>query len=213
MAIELHHFFILTDKPDALAGEIAGIGLVEGIPNDHPGQGTANRRFFLPNSTIEILYLRDADEASNGRASGMHFVARESDPDASPFGLIVAADTESETPPFPGWRYYPEYFGNGPFFHVGDNSDLLAEPLCVCMPPGLARPEIPVEQQNPTWIMTELRIGVSVIEPTPPLEAISNCKGISLRLGEPHRIEIVFNENKAGQAKNLSPDFPVIIQW
>ena len=71
MGISLHHFFLLTDKPDELAAKVAESGLIEGSSNDHPGQGTANRRFFFPGSAFEILYVRDAFEASNGPASGM----------------------------------------------------------------------------------------------------------------------------------------------
>ncbi len=47
MTIELDHFFILTDPGAPQAELLTEIGLVEGTPNDHPGQGTANRRFFF----------------------------------------------------------------------------------------------------------------------------------------------------------------------
>ena len=175
MKLALHHFFILTAEADALAEAIAAIGLVEGPANDHPGQGTANRRFFLPNSTLEILYLRDAHEASNGRAAALRFAERVYDPHASPFGLIVHCTDQSHNEPFPGWRYHPEYLPDALFFHVGENTDSLEEPLCISMPPGLSAPDIPSKQKNSQWPLTELRISVPVTCPSAPLEAVSNC--------------------------------------
>jgi len=213
MTIELDHFFILTDQAASLAGQISSIGLTEGTRNSHPGQGTANRRFFLPNSAIELIYVHDVHEALHGRGSRLRFAERISDPVASPFGLIAKSATEIKNAPFPGWQYYPEYFENDRYFHVGDNSDLLEEPLCVCMPTNLSRPDIPSELENPLWTLTELRISVPVIQPTQSLRTLSKCKGISLRLNEPHRMEIVFNENKEGRTKDMSLKYPVVIHW
>ena len=213
MAIELDHFFILTDKEASLSKQISSIGLIEGTRNNHPGQGTANRRFFLPNSTLELIYVRDVNEALHGRGSRLRFVERISNPISSPFGLIAKAAIDSKDTPFPGWHYYPEYFGDDQYFHVGENSDLLEEPLCVCMPSNLSRPEIPPKSENPLWVLTELRISVPVIQPTPPLEAFSKCERVSLRLNEPHRMEIVFNEKKEGRTKDMTLEYPVVIHW
>jgi len=47
MPIELDHVFICTAPGAPCAEEIVQLGLHEGAPNQHPGQGTANRRFFL----------------------------------------------------------------------------------------------------------------------------------------------------------------------
>ena len=64
MSLRLDHFFILAEA--ASADRLIDLGLREGTPNSHPGQGTANRRFFLANAMLEILYIRDAQEARNG---------------------------------------------------------------------------------------------------------------------------------------------------
>ena len=63
MALEFDHCFVLTPPGAALAERIADCGLREGPVNSHPGQGTANRRFFCPGFTLELLYLRDQAEA------------------------------------------------------------------------------------------------------------------------------------------------------
>ena len=46
--MEVDHIYICTDYK-APAGELLKeFGLTEGTSNTHPGQGTANRRFFFP---------------------------------------------------------------------------------------------------------------------------------------------------------------------
>ena len=68
MTIELGQFFILVDPCASQADLLTELGLIKGTPNEHPGQGTANRRFILSNTALELLYVRDEDEALNGPA-------------------------------------------------------------------------------------------------------------------------------------------------
>ncbi len=213
MTIELDHFFIITDPGARQADLLTGIGLIEGTRNDHPGQGTANRRFFLSNSMLEFVYVRDANEAANGRGSRLRFVERAADAKASPFGLIVRASVGSTAPPFPGWRYCPEYFRADQCFHVGKNSDLLEEPLCIAMPLVPPQPKSQSQPTNPLKTVTELRISVPVVRPSLTLQAIAKCERISLRLNEPHRMELVFNEEKEGQSKDMTPELPLVVRW
>jgi hypothetical protein len=61
--------------------------------------------------------------------------------------------------------------------------------------------------------MTELRISVPVVRPSPTLQAVSKCEGVLLRLDEPHRLELVFNGEKEGMSKDMTPDLPLIVRW
>jgi hypothetical protein len=62
MPIELDHVFICT-APDAPEAEkLVQFGLREGPPNQHPGQGTACRRFAFVNAMIELLWVRNEVE-------------------------------------------------------------------------------------------------------------------------------------------------------
>lgn len=88
MKLSLDHFFILT-KPGAHEAErLLELGLTEGPANTHPGQGTANRRFYFANNMLELLYVNNEQEAINGPAKNLHFVERMKNPAASPFGII-----------------------------------------------------------------------------------------------------------------------------
>ena len=213
MTIELDHFLILTGPGAPLAELVCDIGLTEGPRNDHPGQGTANRRFFFSNSALELLYVRDANEAANGRGSRMCIVERANNTDASPFGLIVKETGEPTNVPFPGWRYCPEYFRTDQCFHVGENSGLLEEPLCICMPRNAPLLDAQLKLVNPQMVVTELRISVPVIRPSATLEAVADCDRIALRLNEPHRMEIVFNDAEEGKSIDMTPELPLVIRW
>ena len=166
MSIELDHFFILTDAYAPQADLVAALGLIEGSSNKHPGQGTSNRRFFFQNTTLEFLYVHDAAEAAGGPAKGLRFLDRSSEPSASPFGLIMRALTprapslrESELP-FEGWKYCPDYFADDQCFHMGSNSDVLEEPLCIVMPNNLPQRKTLPAPENADWALTELCISV-----------------------------------------------------
>jgi len=65
MRFELDHLFVCT-APEA--EKLVALGLHEGPPNRHPGQGTANRRFAFANAMIELLWVSDAHEAQSERA-------------------------------------------------------------------------------------------------------------------------------------------------
>ena len=213
MTIELDHFFILTDLGAPHADLLSGIGLTEGPRNDHPGQGTANRRFFFSNTALELLYVNDANKAANGRGSRLRFPERAQDTKASPLGLIVRATNESTDVPFPGWRYCREYFRADQCFHVGENSDLLEEPLCICVPLDMPLPEAQLRLANRHMTVTELRLSVPVVRPSLTLEAVADCEGISLRLNEPHRLELVFNDEEEGKSENMTPNLPLVVRW
>lgn len=211
MSIALDHFFVLTAADAPVANQLSAIGLVEGSRNSHPGQGTANRRFFLADTTLEFLYLRDENEARSGPGRRLGIAQRMQHRNASRFGLIVKQQAAHENAPFPGWKYCPQYFDDDQCFHVGENSALLAEPLCICMPANLPRPEVSAQTENPGWKLTELRISVPVDKPSPVLAAVADCSGISLRLDAPHHLEIIFNANEAGAVLALSPQ--LTLRW
>ena len=93
MAYALDHVFVLTESGAPSCASLTALGFVEGEPNSHPGQGTANRRFFFANAMLELLWVDDPSEArrppadrlqlwerSEGRGSG-----------ASPFGICLHA--------------------------------------------------------------------------------------------------------------------------
>lgn len=213
MAIELDHFFILTEPGAPQADLLSGIGLIEGPRNHHPGQGTANRRFFFSNTGLELLYLSDVIEAETGRASRLRVAERARSPGASPFGLIVRSVGNADEAPFSGWKYCPEYFDDDQCFHVGDNSDVLEEPLCICMPTNLPSQELRPPPDNPDRVVTALRVSIPVRKASPTLETVADCRHVALQPNRSHLMELEFNGGIEGKSSDLRPELPLIVRW
>jgi hypothetical protein len=55
MQIELDHLFVCTAPGAPEAETLVQFGLHEGPSNQHPGQGTACRRFSFANAMIELF--------------------------------------------------------------------------------------------------------------------------------------------------------------
>jgi len=212
MNLELDHFFILTEPGAPAASLLTDIGLVEGTANDHPGQGTSNRRFFFANSMLELLYIRDAREAALGPGSRFHLTERLADHSASPFGLVFRATDESTSAHFPGWQYFPEYLSADQYFHIGENSDRFDEPLCILLPHTFSQPTR--QPGNGRFdCVTEVRVSFPSTRTSPVLEKVGQCRMLSLISGKSHLMEIVFNGHRDHQSKDLSPFLPLIISW
>jgi hypothetical protein len=69
MRLELDHLFICTAPGAPEAEEFVRFGLREGPPNQHPGQGTANRRFAFANAMIELLWAMHRKLKVNDRGA------------------------------------------------------------------------------------------------------------------------------------------------
>jgi hypothetical protein len=214
MDLKLDHVFILV-KPDAqVADRLLEQGFQEGPSNTHPGQGTANRRFYFANGMLEYIWVRDAHEANTGPGRDLRFPERAADPTASPFGMIFVPDTNSVSPtkPFPGWHYQPAYFPPPREFHVGANSHNLAEPLCFYFPfhdPGVPKPQ---PHRNPQTI-SEIVISTPSADTAGVLALVAQADRLSVRSGQEHLMEITLDHHDAGHIADYRPALPLLLRW
>src|SRR5271165_1971882 len=116
MAIFVDHAFIMCDVGGPEADALLSRGFVEGSANVHPGQGTANRRFFFDNFMVELLWVADPAEATSDavRHTGLweRWVARKDG--GSRVGLVFGgAAPEGASAPFETRPYFPEYLPAG----------------------------------------------------------------------------------------------------
>jgi hypothetical protein len=118
MSYELDHVFICTSVDSLEASALTTFGLTEGPANTHPGQGTANRRFFFDNAMLELLWVDNEAEAKSELTKPTRLWERWAgrDRSACPFGICFRPATNSHAPPFPAWKYRPKY---------------LPDPLCI----------------------------------------------------------------------------------
>ncbi len=236
MTLSLDHLFIITEPGAAIGDRLLALGMVEGNANTHPGQGTANRRFFFEGFTLELLFVSDAKEAATGAGRKLRILERSHGNGASPFGLVARVADSTTEPEFDSWQYYPDYFNGELCFFVGSNSEQLGEPLCICMPPAFSPSSQSssdssqsssslstrssgnaVDYANAAWRFTSLKISVPVSPPTSPPSAVlqhfASMERVELVVGDRHHLEIQFNEGEGGQSADLSPELPLTLVW
>src|SRR5262245_62138762 len=121
-AFEVDHLFVWTDVGAPEAERLVALGLTEGEPNTHPGQGTACRRFFFRNAYLELLWVRDPSEARDERLGPTRLWSRWAGrrTGASPFGLgLRPAQPGASEVPFDAWEYRPSYLPPPLAIHIG----------------------------------------------------------------------------------------------
>ena len=134
--VELDHVFVCcaVGAPEALL--LVQRGLLEGSPNNHAGQGTANRRFFFSNAYLELLWVSDPAEAQREVVLPTQLWERWSrrTEGACPFGIVFRPRTvaTAETP-FSTWSYRPPYLPDGLSIDVGRDM-ALTEPQLFYLP-------------------------------------------------------------------------------
>ena len=212
MNLELDHFFILTDKPKEAGALLVSLGLNESFSRDHKGQGTSNRRFEFSNGMLEILYVRNCEEASSGPAKNLRFPERIQKKNASPFGIILTRTNNSNLDmPFHGWKYQPDYFEPPKSFHVGENSEILEEPLCIYVP--FIEPINRQEKLGNFKSMSSVKVSVPVEKLSDTLREVQTSDRLQIELGNEHLVMVTFDGGIMGLSRDFRPDLPLVINW
>lgn len=214
MNMTLDHVFILVEPEAEKADRLIEHGFREGPRNIHPGQGTANRRFYFANGMLEFIWVRDANEARNGPGRNLHFSERADDPTASPFDIIFVPCRDSTNPdiPFPGWHYQPAYFPTPKSFHVGANSHNIVEPLCFYFPfqdPGVPKPQPNRNLQT----ISEVVISTPSTDTEGVLALASRTDRLSMRSSQEHLLEITLDHHDLEHTEDYRPALPLILHW
>src|SRR4051794_32639874 len=119
---ELDHVFVcVSEGGDPEADRLVSLGLAEGEPNRHPGQGTACRRFVFANAFLGLLGVVVPAEAQAEQARRLGLWERwaRRSPGACPFGVCLRPSrAEVSGLPFPAWDYQPSYLPAPLCFHV-----------------------------------------------------------------------------------------------
>jgi hypothetical protein len=214
MSAELDHIFVCCAVGAPEADVLIQRGLLEGSPNDHPGQGTANRRFFFSNAYLELVWVNDPVEAQseavlptqlwerwNRRAEG-----------ACPFGIVFRPRSDSTAEaPFRTWSYRPSYLPSGLSIEVGHDM-ALTEPQLFYLP--FARHRDPTGRQptsHPAGIDRITRVSVTIPHEHEPSETLARALDaglLTLRSGSDYLIELGFEGTRTASL-DLRPDLPL----
>ncbi len=223
MDFELDHVFIcVSEGGGPEADRLAELGLTEGEPNRHPGQGTACRRIFFANAYLELLWVRDPDEAQAETPRPLRLWERWSGRSAGacPFGICLRpARPDVSEMPFATWQYRPPYLPEPLCIHIGVDSSFIQGPLLF----SLAFARRPDSRPEPQRQPLQHRVGfrqitrVVVHGPQTPSgvaeEIVRRAAGITFQASEGHLLEIGLDDERAGLTADLRPVLPLVFVW
>ena len=165
MLLEVDHAFIACAHEAPEGDALLRLGFVEGSRNTHPGQGTANRRFYFENFMLELIWVANAAEAQSAQTRRTRLWERWSQRQSgvSPFGIVFrAAGDQDSAAPFPTWAYYPSYLPPGLAIQIAEETTL-QEPELFYLPflkmPGVRAAE-PLNHAAPIRRVRSLKVGV-----------------------------------------------------
>ena len=218
---ELDHVFCLCPvNAHAAAQALHQVGLTEGSPNRHEGQGTACRRFFFDSAYIELLWVSDPKLAHSAATSRTRLWERWSrrTSGACPFGIVLRAGAAAGSTgcPFPSWPYRPSYlppdlsidFAEGTtleepeYMYLGFQRDRARE--------GMA----PTSHKIPANQLTHVNVGL----PAPSsrsaaAQTLQTLGLISLTVADEYVISLTFDSAVSRKTADLRPAVPIILHW
>lgn len=233
--MEFDHLFLCVPPKAQDADLLISAGFTEGTANRHPGQGTANRRFFFDNAFIELLYVEEIDELQSPLTKPLRLDERlhRTEAGISPFGLCFRptdeADVANGIAPFAGWRYKPGYLPAHLHIDVADAP--LEEPMWFYLSFGerpdtaeRARQENRVHKNGVSEITSVNVSGYPLTELSDAAKAIVQCsRDPAVMIGNDldgsagknrdHLVELVFDHHKQKQIRDFRPQLPLVCHW
>jgi hypothetical protein len=221
--VEVDHVFVAASVGAPEGDRLVELGLVEGSSLHHPGQGTANRRFFFANAMLELAWVHDAAEARSETlpARRLHFWERWAGRDgaACPFGVCLRPQAGvSDVAPFPAWMYQPTYSPVG--LPIANNSTVDTEPLVFYIPMHRRMDTAPADRREPYEHALPIRELTSVRISSPGAATLSPAMLVALgtgafsfqRAAQP-LLELGFDGEMQGRRTDLRPALPLVLLW
>jgi hypothetical protein len=221
--VEVDHVFVSASVDAPEAQRLIDLGLIEGSSIRHPGQGTANRRFFFANAMLELIWVENEPEARSEAepARRLHLWERWSGRDgaACPFGVCLRpSEGQSDVAPFPAWEYRPAYSPVG--LPVANNSTVDSEPLVFYIPVHRRMDSAPADQRQPfvhklpIRELTAVRIfAPAAATPSPAMLAALESGAFSFQPAARALLELGFDGERRGQRADLRPALPLVLLW
>jgi len=219
--MEIDHLFLRARRDAPEADALRAFGLSEGSGNRHPGQGTANRRFFFDNAFLELLWIEDEDEIRSEATAPTRLAERlQADgADVSPFGVCFRPSSAQDAAPFPTWQYAPGYLPAG--MTIGFGRDVpLTEPMWCFFAHGTPPAAAPVERRQPLRHAAGLAALTAVAITVPgtgvrsaPAVAAQDSGRVAIAPGDAHLMTLTFDDGRAGGRHDFRPGLPLVIHY
>lgn len=213
----MDHAFIGCTSGAPEGDALLRLGFIEGSGITHPGQGTANRRFFFDNFMLELLWVSDLAEVRNERTRRTRLWERieGDDGQVSPFGIIFCpAGSPPAPPPFATWSYTPVYMPPHLAMQVAGGTTL-EEPELFYLPflrRASARSTEPLAHALPIRRISGLSVG---LRDRNALSAASLCAeklGLVRYFDAPQPLLEILFEGPAGMFIDLRPELPLVFR-
>jgi hypothetical protein len=211
--LEFDHVFVCCSAGAPEGDALVRLGLTEGSPNTHPGQGTANRRFFFRNAFLELLWVAEPAEARSEQTRRTRLWERwfQRASGVCPF-RATGADTTAA--PFTTWAYRPIYLPPGVAIEFAEGVPL-EEPELVYLPilrrSGPPAHE-PIDHSLPIRQIRDLTIGLpSAANLSPASKAVLSAGLVSYRFAPDHVLELSFASSQ-GFTFDLRPTLPLVFR-
>lgn len=221
MRMELDHVFIRASVGAPEAALLRALGLSEGSANTHPGQGTANRRFFFRNAFIELLWIADEAEVASAasRRTQLHERLGGAAKDAPPFGICFRPSPGETGVPFAAWEYTPIYLPPGMKVDVAVDTPLM-EPMWFFLAGATSPEAAPAAHRQPLGHA----IGVGAISAltitvpgahawSPAAQTAMETGEVTLARGDCHLLEVEFDQGKTGRLHDFRPALPLVFRY
>ncbi|MGO9932094.1 MAG: VOC family protein [Steroidobacteraceae bacterium] len=217
MPLEVDHAFVACAAGAPEGDALLRAGFVEGSANTHPGQGTANRRFYFENFMLELMWVADPAEAQSAQTRRTRLWERWSQrlSGISPFGIVFrAAGDHDLAAPFPTWAYHPSYLPPGLAIHIAAGT-ALHEPELFYLPflrnSGAATRE-PTDHAPPIRRVRGLCVGVPSLQELSAASRVVEQQGLLryFQSAQP-RLEILFVAD-SDRIVDLRPALPLLFR-
>jgi hypothetical protein len=206
------HVFICTHYGAPGAQRLIELGFTEGPPNTHPGQGTANRRFFFRSTMLELLWVADEAAAHSGLTRPTLLWDRWSGRrgSACPFGIVLRA-AATVAPPFAAWEYKPSYLPPGDAMLVASEAGL-EDPMWVYLP-FLKAASRTIGHAIGVDEITSVRLTSPLLPQMAVSRSLAEMGVIALASGPAYLLELEFDAGVNGLGADFRPDLPLAIRW
>lgn len=218
--MEFDHLFICVAGPANEATQLIEFGLVEGTCNHHPGQGTANRRFFFQNGFIELLFATNRAELHSDltKPTKLHERFPQRADSVSPFGVCLRPTKVESKVPFESWSYRPQFLPDQLVIKVASSPS--SEPMWFYLSFGSRPDSVLGDKRQPLVHECGFKeiTSVKVFAPmsagiSEPATVISNSSIIEYLEGKEHLLIIGFDNEAQDTERDFRPSLPLIFRW
>lgn len=221
MTAELDHILFCVSLGAPEAARLSALGLSEGPPNTHPGQGTACRRFVFGNAYLELLWVNDEGAAKSELARPTRlwdrWAGRAGDVCSIGFCFRPAQQQTADVP-FEGWEYRPPYLPSPLCIHIASNVDVLTEPMLCYLAFAQRAERSATAKRQPLEQPAGLReiTRAELISPhtdslSPSLRGLVEAGLIRLRRGKQYLVELGFDGESQGKRTDCRPELPLVV--